>query len=49
MLYLHDSIRDDDPNVQRLLRAVESVPALPALILAAWQVARVLTSTSSKL
>jgi hypothetical protein len=43
MLCLHDSIRDDDPNVQYLLRAVEAAPSLTALILAAWQVARVLT------
>ena len=42
MLCLHDSIRDDDPEMQRLLRTVEDAPALPALILAAWQVARVL-------
>ena len=42
MLCLHDSIRDDDPDMQRLLRAVEDAPALPALILAAWQAARVL-------
>src|SRR3989454_10131682 len=39
---LSNSIRDDDPSVQRLLRAVEDAPSLPALILAAWQVARVL-------
>jgi hypothetical protein len=43
MLCLHDSIRDDDPDVQRLLRAVEDAPALTALMLAAWQVARTLT------
>ena len=43
MLCLHDSIRDDDPDVQRLLRAVEDAPSLTALILAAWQVARALT------
>lgn len=42
MLCLHDSIRDDDPDMQRLLRTVEDAPSLPALILAAWQVARVL-------
>ena len=42
MLCLHDSIRDDDPSVQRLLRAVEDAPSLTALILATWQVARVL-------
>jgi hypothetical protein len=42
MLCLHDSIRDDDPDMQRLLRAVEDAPSLPALILAAWQAARVL-------
>ena len=42
MLCLSNSIRDDDPSVQRLLRAVEDAPSLPALILAAWQVARVL-------
>lgn len=43
MLCLHDSIRDNDPDVQRLLSAVEDAHALPELILAAWQVARVLT------
>jgi hypothetical protein len=43
MLCLHDSIRDDDPSVQRLLSAAEDAHSLPALILAAWQVARVLT------
>src|SRR5262245_4730836 len=29
MLCLHDSIRDADPSVQRLLRAVEDAPSLP--------------------
>ena len=43
MLCLHDSIRHNDPAVQRLLRAVEDAHSLSALILAAWQVARVLT------
>jgi len=43
MLCLHDSIRDDDPSVQCLLRAVEDAPSLTALMLATWQVARVLT------
>ena len=43
MLCLHDSIRHDDPAMQCLLRAVEDAPSLTALILAAWQVARVLT------
>jgi hypothetical protein len=42
MLCLRDSIRDDDPSVQRLLRALEDADSLTALILAAWQVARVL-------
>jgi len=42
MLCLTDSIRDDDPSMQRLLRAVEDARSLTALILAAWQVARVL-------
>jgi hypothetical protein len=42
MLCLTDSIRDADPSVQRLLRAVEDARSLTALILAAWQVARVL-------
>jgi hypothetical protein len=42
MLCLHDSIRDDDPSVQCLLRAVEDAPSFTALILATWQVARVL-------
>src|SRR2546421_292609 len=43
MLCLHDSIRDNDPAVQRLLSAVEDAHSLPEFILAAWQVARVLT------
>ena len=42
MLCLRDSIRDDDPSVQRLLRVIEDADSLTALILAAWQVARVL-------
>ncbi len=42
MLCLPDSIRDDDPSLQWLLRAVEDAPSLTALILATWQVARVL-------
>jgi len=43
MLGLHDSRRDDDPDVQRLLCAVAEARALTAFILAAWQVARALT------
>ena len=43
MLCLHDSLRDDDPDGQRLRRAVDDAPSLTALILAAWQVARPLT------
>ena len=43
MLCLHDSICYDAPSLQRLLRAVEDAHALSALLLAAWQVARVLT------
>src|SRR5262249_11421485 len=43
MLCLHDTIHDDDPAVQRLLSAVEDAHSLTALILAAWQVARMLT------
>jgi hypothetical protein len=43
MLCLHDSIRHNDPAVQRLLSAVEDAHSLPELILAAWQLARVLT------
>ena len=42
MLCLIDSIRDDDPSVQYLLRVLEDAGSLTALILAAWQVARVL-------
>ena len=41
MLCLPDSIRDDDPSMQWLLRVVEDAPSLAALILATWQVARV--------
>jgi len=43
MLCLHDTIHDDDPAVQRLLSAVEDAHSLTAFILAAWQVARMLT------
>jgi hypothetical protein len=42
MLCLHDSIRYDDPSVQRLLRAVEETHTLTALLLAVWSLARVL-------
>ena len=42
MLCLMDSIRDDDPSLQYLLRVLEDAGSLTALILAAWQVARVL-------
>ena len=42
MLCLRDSIRHDDPSMQPLLSAVEHAHSLPALILAAWQVARAL-------
>jgi len=41
-LCLSDSIRHDDPSVQRLLRAVEDAGSLTALLLAAWPVARLL-------
>ena len=43
MLCLHDTIHDDDPAVQRFLSAVEDAHSLTVFILAAWQVARVLT------
>lgn len=42
MLCLSDSICHDDPSLQPLLSAVENARSLTALILAAWQVARVL-------
>jgi len=42
MLCLMDSIRDDDPSVQYLLRVLGDAGSLTALMLAAWQVARVL-------
>ena len=42
MLCLTDSIRDDDPCVQRLLCTVEEAHTLPELSLAAWALARVL-------
>jgi hypothetical protein len=44
MLCLNDSIRDDDPCVQRLLCTIEEAHTLPELILAAWSLARVLAS-----
>jgi hypothetical protein len=42
MLCLTDSIRDDDPSVQHLLRLLEDASSFTALILTAWQIARVL-------
>jgi hypothetical protein len=42
MLCLNDSIRYDDPSLQRLLRAVEETQTLTQLILAVWPLARVL-------
>jgi hypothetical protein len=42
MLCLSDSIRHVAPSVQPLLSAVEDARSLTELILAAWQVARVL-------
>ena len=41
MLCLTDSIRHDDPSVQRLLSAVEDAVRLTELLLAVWQLARV--------
>ncbi len=42
MLCLKDSIRHDDPSVQRLCDALEDASTLSALVLAAWHLARVL-------
>jgi hypothetical protein len=42
MLCLMDRIRDDDPSVPYLLRVLEDAGSLTALLLAAWQGARVL-------
>jgi hypothetical protein len=42
MLCLPDSIRNDDPSVQHLLRVMEDAYSLTALLLAVWQVARIL-------
>jgi hypothetical protein len=42
MLCLNDSIRHDDPSVQCLVSAVEDAVTLTALLVAAWQSARVL-------
>lgn len=42
MLCLNDSIRYDDPSLQRLLSAVETAQTLTALLLAVWPLARVL-------
>jgi hypothetical protein len=44
MLCLTDSLRHDDPSGQYLVCAVEDAVTLTALILAAWQLARVLAS-----
>ena len=40
MLCLSNSIRDNDPSVQRFLSAVEEARTLTALILAAWPFTR---------
>ena len=42
LLGLLDRLRYADPSVQRLLRAIAEAQALSALLLAAWQLARVL-------
>ena len=42
MLCLSDSIRHDDPLVQRLRGTVEEAHTLPELVLAVWSLARVL-------
>jgi hypothetical protein len=42
MLCLSDSIRQDDPSVQRLLHTVEQAQTLTQLLLAVWPLARVL-------
>jgi hypothetical protein len=42
MLCLNDSIRHHDPSVQRLLSVVEEACSLTTLVLAAWQVGRLL-------
>ena len=42
MLRLNDSIRHHDPSVQRLLSVVEEACSLTTLVLAAWQVGRLL-------
>ncbi len=41
MLCLKDIIRDDDPSLQPLLRAVEEARTLTALLVAVWPFARV--------
>jgi hypothetical protein len=46
MLCLHDSIRHNDPAVQRLLRAVEHAHSLTALILVAWPCTSPLTEVT---
>ena len=42
MLCLMDSIRQDEPAVQRLLHAVDEAHTLTEIILAVWALARVL-------
>ena len=42
MLYLTDIIRDHEPSLQPLLRAVEEAPTLTALLVAVWPLARLL-------
>jgi hypothetical protein len=42
MLCLIDSIRDDDPSLQRLLSAVEEAHTLTELLLAVWPLTRMI-------
>ena len=45
MLCLSDSIRHDDPSIQRLLNTIEKAQRITQFILAVWPLARVLSNT----
>lgn len=40
MLNLTEILRQSDPLLQVMIRAVEEAPKLPQMVLAAWQLAR---------
>lgn len=46
MLCLSDSIRDDDPSLQRLCNAVVETQTLTELLMAVWPLARLVPQPS---